>query len=172
MNNALAAIAAARHIGVKPQLATDALCEFIGVKKRMEVIHDTSEVRVYDDFAHHPSAIASTLDGLRKQVGDEQILAIIEPASHTMKKGTHETVLAQSVELADQTIWFEPPNLSWDFATAVSSPTTRVTRDIDDIITWATQFASQSQPAHIVIMSNGSFGGVHTSIKKRLQGTQ
>ncbi|MBQ61592.1 MAG: UDP-N-acetylmuramate:L-alanyl-gamma-D-glutamyl-meso-diaminopimelate ligase [Gammaproteobacteria bacterium] len=172
MNNALAAIAAARHAGVKPQLATEALCEFIGVKRRMEVILDTTAVRVYDDFAHHPSAIASTLDGLRKQVGDEQILAIIEPASHTMKKGTHETILAQSAEHANQIIWFEPPSLSWDFASAVSSPTARVTRDKEDIITWAIQFASQSQPVHIVIMSNGSFGGLHTSLVKRLQGIQ
>ena len=172
MHNALAAIAAARHVGVKPQIASQALSEFLGVKRRMELIHDARGVRVYDDFAHHPSAISTTLDGLRRQVGREQILAIVEPGSHTMKKGTHETTLAQSVKLADQTIWFEPSNLCWDLATAVASQTTRVTRDIDEIIHWAVQFASESQPAHIVLMSNSSFGGIQTNLVNHLRGAR
>ena len=172
MHNALAAIAAARHAGVKPQIASEALSEFLGVKRRMELIHDAQGVRVYDDFAHHPSAISCTLDGLRKQVGGEQILAIIEPGSHTMKKGTHETTLAQSVKLADQAIWFEPANLSWDFVSAVASRTTRVSRDIDQIIDWAVQFASESQPAHIVLMSNSSFGGIHQNLVNHLRGAR
>ena len=172
MHNALAAIAAARHVGVKPQIASQALCEFLGVKRRMELIHDARGVRVYDDFAHHPSAISTTLDGLRKQVGREQILAIVEPASHTMKKGTHKTSLAQSVRLADHTIWFEPSNLSWDFASAVASRTARVTRDMDEIIHWAVQFALESQPAHIVLMSNSSFGGIQTNLVNHLRGTR
>ena len=172
MHNALAAIAAARHVGVKPQIASQALSKFLGVKRRMELIHDARGVRVYDDFAHHPSAISTTLDGLRKQVGRERILAIVEPGSHTMKNGTHEATLAQSVRLADQTIWFEPSNLSWDFASAVASKTTRVTRDIDEIINWAVQFASQAQPAHIVLMSNSSFGGIQANLVNHLRGAQ
>ena len=172
MHNALAAIAAARHAGVKPEIASAALSEFLGVKRRMELIHDARGIRVYDDFAHHPSAISCTLDGLRKQVGREQILAIVEPGSHTMKNGTHEATLAQSVRLADHAIWFEPPNLSWDFASAVASKTTRVTRDLDEIIKWAVQFASDSQPAHIVLMSNSNFGGIHRSLVDQLRGAR
>jgi UDP-N-acetylmuramate: L-alanyl-gamma-D-glutamyl-meso-diaminopimelate ligase len=168
MNNALAAIAAARHTGVAPQIACEALSGFLGVKRRMELIHDARGIRVYDDFAHHPSAISSTLYGLRKQVGKQKILAIVEPGTHTMKNGTHKTKLARSVRLADQTIWFEPPNLDWDFAAAVASGASRTSGDLDEIIRWALQFTTESQPVHIVFMSNSTFGGINARFVNQL----
>lgn len=168
MHNALAAVAAARHAGVRPESAVEALCEFQSVKRRMELIYENHGVQVYDDFAHHPSAIFSTLEGLRHKVGKEDILAIIEPGSHTMKKGTHKEKLAQAVSLADQVIWFKPKNLDWDFESAVSSPTTSTSQDIDEIVSWAMSFAGGSKPAHIVVMSNGSFGGLQSNLVKQL----
>ncbi len=169
IHNALAAISATRHAGVKVAYALEALNEFAGVKRRMELIFEGPDLRIYDDFAHHPSAIASTLDGLRKQVGDEQILAIIEPRSHTMKKGTHEARLADCTSLADQVIWLEPTSLDWHFARAVSAPNTKTTTDINQIQQWAVDFAGNSGRGHIVIMSNGSFGGIHKNLIRQLE---
>jgi UDP-N-acetylmuramate: L-alanyl-gamma-D-glutamyl-meso-diaminopimelate ligase len=168
VHNALAAVAAARHAGVIPELAIEALCEFQSVKRRMELIYETDSLYVYDDFAHHPSAISTTLDGLRHKIGKQEILAIIEPGSHTMKKGTHKEKLRHSASLADQVIWFEPGNLDWDFGSAVSSPTTRMSKGIDQIISWALQFAARTKPAHIIIMSNGSFGGLQSNLVRQL----
>jgi UDP-N-acetylmuramate: L-alanyl-gamma-D-glutamyl-meso-diaminopimelate ligase len=97
--NALSAIAAARHAGVPAAVCCDALCEFVGVKRRMEMIYQDDQITIYDDFAHHPTAIATTLDGLRKKVGRDKIVAIIEPASHTMRKGTHEVTLGDTARV-------------------------------------------------------------------------
>ena len=169
MHNALAAVAAARHAGVIPELAIEALCEFQSVKRRMELIVETDNLRVYDDFAHHPSAISLTLEGLRHKIGKQEMLAIIEPGSHTMKKGTHKEKLRTCASLADQVIWFEPGNLDWDFESAVSSPTTRMSNGIDQIINWALQFAARTKPAHIIIMSNGSFGGLQSNLVRQLR---
>ncbi len=106
VRNALSAIAAARHVGVTPDHAVAALCRFSGVKRRMELVGEIGGVRVYDDFAHHPTAIASTLEGLRNRVGDEPILAIIEPPrSNTMKQGVHKQTLIPSAALADRVLW-------------------------------------------------------------------
>ena len=169
VHNSLAAIAAARHAGVKPVYALEALCNFQGVKRRMELIFDANKVLVYDDFAHHPSAIQSTLEGLRKQVGDDRILAIIEPRSHTMRKGIHKDTLAPSITAADEAIWLEPANLDWDFAAAVSSPRSRLSQNIDEIIQWAIQFTHQGDRTHIVIMSNGGFDGIHGKLITALE---
>jgi UDP-N-acetylmuramate: L-alanyl-gamma-D-glutamyl-meso-diaminopimelate ligase len=169
VENSLAAIAAARHVGVKPQIACEALNEFRGVKRRMEVIYEDNGIKLYDDFAHHPTAISSTLEGLRNQVGDETILAIIEPRSHTMKNGTHESALDQSTTSADRAIWFEPDNLGWDFKSALGSPTNKVSNDIQDIVHQAIEFASAEKPVHIVIMSNGSFSGIHGKLTSALK---
>ena len=104
-HNALAAIAAARHAGVKPALAIEALHQFKGVKRRMELIAEVSATRVYDDFAHHPTAIQTTLNGLRAKVGKEEIIAIIEPASHTMRRGIHQKTLSDACLDADRVFW-------------------------------------------------------------------
>ncbi len=113
VRNALAAIAAARHVGVTPDHAVAALCRFSGVKRRMELLADIDGVRVYDDFAHHPTAIATTLEGLRHKVGDETILALIEPRSNTMKQGVHQQTLLPSAAAADRVLWANLNGMDW-----------------------------------------------------------
>ncbi|HCA64705.1 MAG TPA: UDP-N-acetylmuramate:L-alanyl-gamma-D-glutamyl-meso-diaminopimelate ligase, partial [Pseudomonas sp.] len=127
VNNALATLAAARHVGVLPKQGAEALSEFRSVKRRMEKVAEVNGVTIYDDFAHHPTAIATTLDGLRKRVGDTPIIAVVEPRSNSMKLGAHREGLAESVALADQAIWYAPANLGWDLAATVAGspvPTT------------------------------------------------
>ena len=108
VNNALAAIAAARHVGVLPEAACDALCHFQGVKRRMELVADVHGVKIYDDFAHHPTAIATTLEGFRARVGESPVRVIIEPRSNTMKMGIHKQALADATQSASEVIWFKP----------------------------------------------------------------
>src|SRR5690606_24608897 len=128
--NALATLAAARHVGVLPKQGAEALSEFKSVKRRMEKVAEVQGVTLYDDFAHHPTAIATTLDGLRKRVGDASIIAIIEPRSNSMKLGAHRDGLPESVQQADQVIWYAPPNLGWDLgATARACPVPAVVCD-------------------------------------------
>ncbi|EBA01186.1 UDP-N-acetylmuramate:L-alanyl-gamma-D-glutamyl-meso-diaminopimelate ligase [Marinobacter sp. ELB17] len=166
VRNALSAIAAARHVGVTPDYAISALCRFSGVKRRMELLADINGVRVYDDFAHHPTAIATTLDGLRKQVGDEPVLALIEPRSNTMKQGVHSDTLLPSAAAADRVLWANLNNSSWlpemverwQQANADSN-LHRVEASVDGLI--ARVMADLPSPCHIVIMSNGGFGGIH-----------
>jgi UDP-N-acetylmuramate: L-alanyl-gamma-D-glutamyl-meso-diaminopimelate ligase len=116
---------------------------------------------VYDDFAHHPSAIATTFNGLRKKVGEEKIIAVIEPRSNTMRMGVHAAQLADSVANADHVLWFDPPSLSWDIdgVIAASKVLSERCNTLDDLI--ARIVNSSEAPCHIVIMSNGGFGGVH-----------
>ncbi|VUD53237.1 UDP-N-acetylmuramate--L-alanyl-gamma-D-glutamyl-meso-2,6-diaminoheptandioate ligase [Thalassocella blandensis] len=169
VQNALGAIAAARHVGVVPALACEALGLFRGVKRRMELLGEFNGIRVYDDFAHHPTAIASTLQGLRAQVGGQNIVAVLEPRSNTMKQGVHQSALLQSIQSANQALWFAPNHLDWDLDAAVSysakaasntelqsSRTVSTTQQIIDML------LESSQPGdHIVIMSNGGFEGIH-----------
>lgn len=167
VSNALAAIAAARHVGVTIDVAAAALSQFKGVKRRMEKIFESPSVSVYDDFAHHPTAIATTLEGLRRHVGNEPILAIIEPASHTMRKGTHAATLARSAACADRVIWFRPQRVSWDMGALVESGRSEVQDDIDatlDVIMGNIERGAR----HVVIMSNGGFGGIHRKLLERL----
>ncbi|NBV75909.1 MAG: UDP-N-acetylmuramate:L-alanyl-gamma-D-glutamyl-meso-diaminopimelate ligase, partial [Methylococcaceae bacterium] len=112
--NALSAIAAAHHVGIAPEAALEALQSFQNVKRRMELIVSRNGISVYDDFAHHPTAIKTTLDGLRQQVGQEKILAVVEPRSNTMRLGVHTESLAQSLAQADEAIVFQPEGLGWD----------------------------------------------------------
>lgn len=167
--NALAAIAAARHVGVLPAQAVEALAQFQSVKRRMELLTDTAGVRLYDDFAHHPTAIASTLEGLRHQVGDEQIIAVIEPRSNSMKLGAHREGLAPSTAAADQVIWFAPDTLGWDLAAAVSDAPvpTRVLGTIGAIIEAVQRL--QKPGTHVVLMSNGGFAGLPQQLKQLLE---
>ena len=159
--NGIATIAAAHHVGVDIKVACDALSAFDGVKRRMELIGEVNNISVYDDFAHHPTAIKTTLEGLRKKVGSRKIWAIIEPRSNTMRMGTHKDNLAQSASDADQVIWYQPAGLDWDLSPviAASSVPARVAQTIDNIIDDVTANA-QSGDA-IVVMSNGGFGGIH-----------
>ena len=161
VHNGLAAIAAARHAGVRPAAACAALSRFTGVERRMELIGDMGGVRVYDDFAHHPTAIATTLDGLRKRVGPERIVAVIEPRSNTMKLGVHKAQLAAATVAADQVLWFQPDNLGWSLAEVCErSPVpARCEVDVDSLV--AATLSAVGDGGHVVVMSNGGFSGFH-----------
>ena len=173
VSNALVAIAAARHVGVTADIACQALCEFAGVKRRMEQLAQVGHIHVYDDFAHHPTAIATTLEGLRSKVENEKIIAVIEPRSNTMRMGVHASALAQSVASADHVLWFDPPSLSWDLnaVIAASQPPSLACESLEqllsDIVTAVD--VAQGDHVHIVIMSNGGFGGLHTRLVEELQ---
>ncbi|MES2917518.1 MAG: UDP-N-acetylmuramate:L-alanyl-gamma-D-glutamyl-meso-diaminopimelate ligase [Pseudomonadota bacterium] len=164
VNNGLAAIMAAEHAGVKPADACRALSAFPGVKRRMEVIGEARGITVYDDFAHHPTAIATTLEGLRHKVGPAKIIAVIEPRSNTMRLGAHKENLAPSVAAADQVIWYQPEGLNWDLGPVVAdSPVPAVVlNSIEAIIA---KVVAEAQPGdQVVIMSNGGFGGIHRKL--------
>lgn len=166
--NALATLAAARHVGVTPAQGTAALGEFKSVKRRMEKVAEVGGVTVYDDFAHHPTAIATTLDGLRKQVGDQPIIAVIEPRSNSMKLGAHREGLAESAELADSVFWYAPANLGWDLAGTVAAAKTR-TQVCDSLEAIIEGVKAQAKPGtSVVIMSNGGFGGLHGKLAQAL----
>ncbi len=161
VDNALAAIAAARHAGVPPEVACGALREFRGVKRRMELRGEVRGIRVYDDFAHHPTAIATTLEGLRRRVGGERIVAILEPRSNTMRLGVHRESLAASLAAADEVWVYAAPDLGWDAAAVVAGlgARARVRGDVDAM---AAELAAALRPGdHALIMSNGGFGGLH-----------
>ena len=167
--NALAALAAARHVGVVAEHGAQALAEFQNVKRRMQKLAKVRGVTVYDDFAHHPTAIASTLDGLRKQVGTQRIIAVIEPRSNSMKLGAHREGLAPSTVDADKVFWYAPDNLGWDLASAVANAPvpTQVCNTLDEII--AGVLALAEPDTQVVIMSNGGFGGIHTQLINALE---
>ena len=163
VKNGVAAILAARHCGVTLAHGCEALCRFQGVKRRMEVVGEVKGITVYDDFAHHPTAIATTLEGLRKIVGDARIVAVIDPRSNTMKMGVHQARLADSARLADAVIWHQPEGMGWslDEVVAASEKSARIGDSVDAILE---MLASEQGPAHIVIMSNGGFGGIHRKL--------
>ncbi|MFT4797668.1 MAG: UDP-N-acetylmuramate: L-alanyl-gamma-D-glutamyl-meso-diaminopimelate ligase [Sulfitobacter sp.] len=167
-NNALAAIAAARHVGVKPEIAAAALSKFKGVKRRMELIYESSELKVYDDFAHHPTAIQTTLQGFRHKIGSDRILAIIEPGSHTMRKGTHAQTLAESTSCADQVIWFQPPNIGWQMAEHINGKRHQIVVNRDQLVEQAIACIKTHGIQQVVIMSNGGFGGFQEQLKNQL----
>jgi len=164
VNNALAAIAAAHHVGVTVGHACEALNQFAGVKRRLELRGQCRGINVYDDFAHHPTAIATTLEGLRANIGQQRLIAVLEPRSNTMKMGVHQQTLAASLQQADQVILYQDAQLPWslDSIRQQVGETAVVHQQIDDIVKL---LAHQSQPGdHIVVMSNGGFGGIHQKI--------
>ena len=165
--NALAALAAAEHVGVAPALAAQALAGFENVKRRMEVRGTVGGITVYDDFAHHPTAIRTTVDGLRRQVGSARILAVFEPRSNTMKLGAMKSQLPWSLEQADLA-FCHSAGLDWDAAQALAPMGARasVAGDITQLLD---QLVRAARPGdHILCMSNGSFGGVHERLLKAL----
>ncbi|SFN30774.1 UDP-N-acetylmuramate: L-alanyl-gamma-D-glutamyl-meso-diaminopimelate ligase [Formivibrio citricus] len=166
--NALAAIAAARHAGVPADVGIAALGEFRNVKRRMEIKGIASGITVYDDFAHHPTAITTTLAGLRKKVGNARILAVLEPRSNTMKLGTMKSQLAPSLEAADLVFCYEH-GLGWDTAEALAplGQKSRSFGDLEEMVAAITAAALTGD--HILVMSNGGFGGVHAKLLDRLK---
>jgi UDP-N-acetylmuramate: L-alanyl-gamma-D-glutamyl-meso-diaminopimelate ligase len=167
--NALAAIGAAQHVGVPPELAALALGEFRGVKRRMEVRGVVAGVTVYDDFAHHPTAIETTLKGLRARVGAARIIAVLEPRSNTMKLGVHSAQLAPSLAVADKSWFFSPRDLGWDLRGAVSSMGDRASHaeTVDALVEGLAAEARAGD--HILVMSNGGFGGLHGKLLEALR---
>jgi UDP-N-acetylmuramate: L-alanyl-gamma-D-glutamyl-meso-diaminopimelate ligase len=164
VENALAAILAARHAGVNEVQALAALTEFKGVRRRMEVRGVVRGVTVYDDFAHHPTAIKTTVDGLRRKIGKARLIAVLEPRSNTMKLGTHRDALSASLTEADQSWWYQGPEVKWDVAEAAAplGTSARVEKDLDRLVM---QLAAEARSGdHILIMSNGGFGGVHEKL--------
>ncbi|MCL2656369.1 MAG: UDP-N-acetylmuramate:L-alanyl-gamma-D-glutamyl-meso-diaminopimelate ligase [Betaproteobacteria bacterium] len=161
--NALAAIAAARHVGVRPQDSVAALAGFKGVKRRLEVRGSVRGVTVYDDFAHHPTAIETTVAGLRRREPGGRILAVLEPRSNTMKLGTMKDRLAPSLAQADS-VYCYANKLGWDPAEALT-PLGRRAQTFDDIERLVAAVVSEARAGdHILVMSNGGFGGVHQKL--------
>ncbi|MEI6413738.1 MAG: UDP-N-acetylmuramate:L-alanyl-gamma-D-glutamyl-meso-diaminopimelate ligase [Pseudomonadota bacterium] len=158
--NALAALAAARHAGVPPAVGIEALGTFSGVKRRLEWRGEVGGVRVYDDFAHHPTAIQTTLEGLRRQVGPARIWAVLEPRSNTLRLGVMKDQLPDALALADQVRVYSPANLGWD-AHRVFSRMAERAQVFSSVADLAAHLAAGVQPGdHVLIMSNGGFEGL------------
>jgi UDP-N-acetylmuramate: L-alanyl-gamma-D-glutamyl-meso-diaminopimelate ligase len=165
--NALAALAAARHVGVEPAAAIEALGAFGGVRRRMQVKGQARGVTVYDDFAHHPTAIRTTIEGLRQRIGKARILAVLEPRSNTMKTGVMKDRLAASLASADR-VYCYSAGLQWD-AAAVLAPLgakAEAHADFDHLLAAVAHAAKPGD--HIVVMSNGGFNGIHEKLLARL----
>ena len=167
--NALATIVAAQHVGVTLEQACEALSNFGGVKRRMELLGTVNGIEVYDDFAHHPTAIDTTLDGARKRLGERRLWAIIEPRSNTMRMGSHKDGLAHSARLADEVIWYQPEGLDWDLQPVIEAASNhaQVSRSLDEIIKRIVNEAGEGDA--VVIMSNGGFGGLHQKLMSALK---
>ena len=170
--NALAAIAAAQHVGVSPEQASQALANFQNVRRRMEwrgsIGSGEEAITVYDDFAHHPTAIRTTLDGLRRRLQHGRILAVFEPRSNTMKLGAMTSQLPWSLEMADL-VFCHTAGLDWDAAAALAplGARARTAASIDELVSQVTAAAAPGD--HIVCMSNGGFGGIHQKLLAALQ---
>ena len=162
MQNGLSAIYAAHHVGVPIDVACEALNQFKGVKRRLEIKYQTEHITLYDDFAHHPSAIQTTLAGLRDKVGSESIVAILELRSNTMKFGVHQQSLVDSLKEADQILILKPENANWDIHTLFNN--TNLFDSVDAIV----DRLSQLRQGHFVVMSNGGFDDIFNKLIKHL----
>lgn len=173
VKNALAAVAAAHHAGVAIDVACEALGQFEGVKRRQELVGEVGGIRLYDDFAHHPTAIEITLKGLRAKFDSSgrkgRLIAVIEPRSNTMKMGVHQSVLGQACASADLTFWYDAGTLGLDLpSVAASSPSpARVIDTFDGLI--QALLAEVRDGDDVVIMSNGGFGGIHQKLLQALR---
>lgn len=173
VNNALSAVAAAHHAGVAIEVACEALEQFEGVKRRQELVGEVGGVRLYDDFAHHPTAIEITLNGLRAKLNSSKregrLIAVIEPRSNTMKMGVHQSVLGHACASADLTFWYDAETLGLDLASVVAnSPSpARVVGSLEGLI--AALLFEVRAGDDVVIMSNGGFGGIHQKLLQALR---
>ena len=164
VNNAIAAIAAARHAGVPTKHAIEALGTFQSPKRRMEIRGKIGGITVYDDFAHHPTAIKMTLAGLRAKVSDARIIAVLEPRSNTMRLGIHKDTLGPSLAEADEVLLYTPAELNWD-ASAVTQHLGNKAQTFTDVDAIAQYIADTAHTGdHVLIMSNGAFGGLHEKL--------
>ena len=168
MENGLMAIAAARNVGVKPEIAIAALQSFNPPKRRLENLGTVGGVTVYDDFAHHPTAIETTLKAMRAKVGNAKITVILEPRSNTMKNGIHKSSLPNALKIADKIYLFQNPDVNWNIENAMKNAhvSANVHAQLEQLID---NVILQSEIGeHIVIMSNGGFGGIQQKILSRL----
>ncbi|HSI25561.1 MAG TPA: UDP-N-acetylmuramate:L-alanyl-gamma-D-glutamyl-meso-diaminopimelate ligase [Methylotenera sp.] len=166
--NALASIAAARHAGVTIEVAIEALSQFENVKRRMEVRGKVNDITIYDDFAHHPTAITTTVAGLRGKVGKARILAVLEPRSNTMKLGVMKNALPESLKDADLVFCYGA-NLGWDAAEALA-PIKAKAKAYDDLNQMVVAIKSAAKSGdHVLVMSNGGFGGIHQKLLDALK---
>ena len=165
VDNAITAIAAARHAGVPAKHAIDALAEFKNVKRRLEIRGKVNGITVYDDFAHHPTAIATTIDGLRKKVGSQQrIVAILEPRSNTMKMQVHNAALPDSLSEADKVFLYLPDEYASKFNDTLALLGEKV-QAFSDITQMQQVILDDVKPSdHLLIMSNGGFEGIHQKL--------
>jgi UDP-N-acetylmuramate: L-alanyl-gamma-D-glutamyl-meso-diaminopimelate ligase len=167
--NALAAFVAARHAGVDEQAALEALRRFAGVRRRLEVRGVVKGVVVYDDFAHHPTAITTTLDGVRRKAREGRVIAVLEPRSNTMKLGTQKAALAESLRAADRVFVYRSPEVKWDVTEAMR-PLGQLATVHGDLGQLTSAIVAETRPGdHLVLMSNGSFGGLHERLLAALE---
>jgi len=167
--NGLAALAAAHHAGVPVEAGLEALRRFKGVRRRLEVRGTVDGVVVYDDFAHHPTAVATTLQGVRMQAGSGRVIAVLEPRSNTMKLGTHKSALAESLRSADRVFVYRSPEVKWDVADAMR-PLGELAVVHDSMDALVAALVAESRPGdRLVLMSNGSFGGLHERLLEALK---
>ena len=166
--NALAALAAAEHVGVAPEAAAASLAGFQNVRRRLELRGEAGGVRVYDDFAHHPTAMRSTIDGLRRKVGLQRILAVFEPRSNTMKLGAMKEQLPWALEEADLSFCLQG-DYGWSAAEALAplGEQALVTDAVDKLVALVVRAARPGD--HVLCMSNGGFGGIHGKLLAALQ---
>lgn len=171
VDNALMAIAAAHHVGVLASASCAALSDFQSPKRRLELLAEVNHCAVYDDFAHHPTAIATTLAGLRAKVGNERVIAVLEPRSNTMKAGVHADQLAAALASADAVYMLQPAGLQWDVKTHV--PNAQVALTVTELLqrlVKQVQPADAQQPCHVVLMSNGGFENLSQRFINELKG--
>jgi UDP-N-acetylmuramate: L-alanyl-gamma-D-glutamyl-meso-diaminopimelate ligase len=168
IENALAAMAAARHVGVMPTQSISSLESFKGVKRRLELLGEEGGVTVFDDFAHHPTAIATTLQGLKARANGGRVLALIEPRSNTMRMGAHRERLAASASDADKVYWYQPEGMNWSLEEVVTKSKTEAVL-FSDIAALVESVGGEARSGdQIVIMSNGSFSGIHQKLLLQL----
>ncbi len=167
--NALSAIIAAQHAGVPVKVACEALTDFTGIKRRLEVRGVIAGVTVYDDFAHHPTAIAETLAAMDEVRGSGKVYAVLEPRSNTMRMGVHKDALADSLQEADEVLLYQPENMDWNLADVVSSSKVpaKIYESTDKIIEKLRQQVKAGD--HILIMSNGGFEAIHQRLLDALK---
>lgn len=168
MANGIAAVAAAHHVGITIEHATQSLASFKSVKRRLEKIFDDGRIRIFDDFAHHPTAISETLRALRNNVAEQKIIAILEPRSNTMKRGVHKHLLADSLEAADQVMIYADQNVSWDISELVSKRIQTFAETDDLLEAILSQLENHASNVNLLIMSNGGFDNLYQRLIERL----
>lgn len=169
VKNAVMAMVAAAQIGIEPTQSAQALAEFVSVKRRLELVGEVNGVKIFDDFAHHPTAIATTLAGVRAKYPLRRLFAVLEPRSNTMKLGVHKEQLAQSVAVADKSFWLQPDSIEWSVADVVKACAQPSVSQTDvELLLDAVQAEAQAGDL-IVVMSNGSFAGFPRKLLARLQ---